>query len=93
MTCVSLAILKTMIKIFEPRSLSANKLKSTLSAHINIDAQTEKGEVIQSPPKPFNVETLFHIDIISVPTVLFKVLRNYLLLRNHTFTQHPGKAD
>lgn len=86
-----LASLKTILNGFEPYSVAGKELKSVLSLYMNMTPQPEKGQIISGLQDALPVETLFHHDIIRGPTVLYKVLRDYLVLQGHTYTAYPGK--
>lgn len=59
---------------------AANESNSTRLLYINMDPKLPKLEVIRSLQYCLPFNTLFHTDIISEPTVLFKILRDYMLL-------------
>lgn len=71
-----LASLKTTINIFEPHSVSGKELKYFLSLYMNMSPQLDKAEIISGFQDALPVETLFQPDIISGPTILYKVLRD-----------------
>lgn len=50
-----------------------------MSYFINLDSQLEKAKVIIELQEQLPVETLFNNDFIAAPTILYKVLRDYLL--------------
>lgn len=87
----NIATFKTMLSRLENHIVHPNELKSALSLYINMDRYPAKAEVIKSLHESLPVESLFHTDIISGPTVELKILQDYLLLRDHTYTQYPGK--
>lgn len=53
--------------------------------------QLQKGAIISGLQEALPVETLFQPEIISGLIILYKVIRDYLMLQGHTYNPYPGK--
>lgn len=53
--------------------------------------QLDKKDLISGLQEALPVETLFHPDIISGPTILYRVLWYYLVIQGHIYTPYPNK--
>ena len=87
----TLSSIKTLLNGFEPQSVVGKEVKATLSLYINLEPQLSKAEVIAGLKEALPAEILFHNDVINGPTILFKILRDYLLLQDFTYTPYPNQ--
>lgn len=78
-----LASLKTTINSFERHSAAGKELKYVLFLYMNMSPQLGKAEIISGLQDALPVETLLHHYIISGTIILYKVLRDYLVLQGH----------
>lgn len=79
-----LATLTTMRNTFELRSVPRKQLNSIFSLSMTMNVQIEKSDIISRLKDELQVEKTFHPDIISCPTIRFKVLRDYLVIQGRT---------
>lgn len=89
----SIQTLKATLNSFEPATVAGKELKSVLSLYLNMEPQLPKEDVISGLQEALPVETLFNFDVISGPTILFKVLRDYMLHQEHTYIPYPHRRE
>lgn len=85
----TLPYLKSLLSSYEPFGIQTKELKSTLSLYVNMEPQLTNRQVISALKEDLPVTTLFHRNIVTSPSTLYKILREYLLLQGWEYTPHP----
>lgn len=87
---MSLQAIRSTLHAYVPATLKTADLKAALSVIIDAEPQPCDQECLEILKEDIQVEILFHSEIISGPNVLFRVLRDYLVLKGVPYLRHPN---
>lgn len=66
------------------------EFKELISIYVNMSPQMEKYEIISNLQHAIRVNSLYHQDIITAPTGIYEILRDFLVLNGFKCTAYPG---
>lgn len=82
------AIRKSLAE-FVPAGVASNNFKAVLQLFVNMEPQLPNEDCINGLQEDLTVEMLYCDEIIRGPTTLFRLLRDYLVLKGFRYRQHP----
>ena len=88
---MSLERIRSVLASFKPATIKSQDLKAALETNICIDPQPTNEEALENLQEDITVDTLYNEEILSGPTTLFRVLRDYLVHIGIPYKQHPKK--
>ena len=90
MSELSLSKIVKTLEDLQPALAKAQDVKATLLSIMKEDPQPSPDECIVRIREELPVETLFDPDLLSGPATIFRVLRDYLKLKNFDYQQDPS---
>ena len=85
---MGLDLIRRTLESYDPASIKSKDLKAALKVIIFSEPQPPDEECLEILREDIQVESLYNDDILNGPTVLFRVLRDYLVLIGVTYKRH-----
>lgn len=82
--------IRNSLQDYHPVSQQLAEFKAALEFYVNRDPQLSNKECIEGLQEDLPVELLYSEDVIRAPTILFRLLRDYIVLKGFEYTQHPA---
>lgn len=86
---MTLTKIRADLSAFNPHSNALKDFKATLELHINKEPQPSNEECLSNLQDDFTVDMLYSSEVLSGPTTLFRILRDYLILLGEAYIKHP----
>ena len=81
--------IRDALNAYDPRSIIQCDVKATLSIHVSADPQPDPDVCISNLREDLPPEVLYAKEMLRGPTVLYRLIRDYLVVKGLAYTPHP----
>ena len=80
--------IRDALNAYDPRSMIQYDVKATLGIHVLAEPQPESDVCIGNLREDLPPEVLYSKEMLRGPTVLYRLIRDYLVVKGLTYTPH-----